>query len=331
MPEEPPKKKRKTGKSSADAKPATPVFDLVEPDLAQLKATSSSAGRPASSAATDVYGEATALPAADAADKMARKKSLRFHAARIESTAARRQNARSAAMGGDDDIPYRERKKEKEQRAAREAAKRRGAGGDDLDDAEPEARKAEKKRAREDDEGSGSEAGGDGDGYYELVQRQSKEKKEQKKAVYEAVKAAERCVFSCVVDALRVPELTHVSVCVVQTGRRRERGRPSLVDASHFEEQGPDAPSREECTQSPCQETAEIREGKEEGRVPEGGLQGRRLTNRGQIRRREDRNLTRREECPPVATRPRPSISLFVFLPYYRNPTLPHAHRTPVF
>ncbi|EED81030.1 predicted protein [Postia placenta Mad-698-R] len=182
VPEEPPKKKRKTGKSSADAKPATPVFDLVEPDLAQPKAASSSAGRPASSAATDVYGEATALPAADAADKMARKKSLRFHAARIESTAARRQHARSAAMGGDDDIPYRERKKEKEQRAAREAAKRRGAGGDDLDDAEPEARKPEKKRAREDDEGSGSEAGGDGDGYYELVQRHSKEKREQKKA-----------------------------------------------------------------------------------------------------------------------------------------------------
>lgn len=93
----------------------------------------------------------------------------------------------------------------------------------------------------------------------------------------------------------------------------------------------PSADESEECTQSPCQETAKIREGKEEGRVPEGGLQGRRLRNRGQIRRREDWNLTRREECPPVATRPRPSISLSVFLPYYRNPTPPHAHRTPVF
>ncbi|KAH9841823.1 Sas10 C-terminal domain-containing protein [Rhodofomes roseus] len=187
--EEPPKKKRKTSKTSGESKPATPVFDLVEPSITQKKSTASTSRSGPSS--TDVYGEATSLQAADAADKQARKKSLRFHAARIENTSARRQNARSNAMGGDDDIPYRERKKAKEARLARETAKGRGQGGDDLNDAEPEPRQRDKKRPREDDSDSD---GGDGgaDGYYELVQRKSKERKEKKKAEYEAVKAAER-------------------------------------------------------------------------------------------------------------------------------------------
>ncbi|KZT09350.1 uncharacterized protein LAESUDRAFT_756975 [Laetiporus sulphureus 93-53] len=195
--EEPPKKRRKTEKkASADPKPTVPVFDLIEPDMSQFKSTSSKSRHDSSSSA-DVYGEATALDSADAADKQARKKSLRFHAARIESTSARRHSARSAAMGGDDDIPYRERKKQKEERLLREAAaKHPGQGGDDLDDVEPEPRatqtqKEKKKRARESDGESGSDEGGE-DGYYELVQRASKERKEKKKAEYEAARAAAR-------------------------------------------------------------------------------------------------------------------------------------------
>ena len=116
---EPPKKKRKTSKASAEPTSATPVFDLVEPELPKIKSAAAT-GRPGPST-VDVYGEATSLQAADAADKQARKKSLRFHAARIENTSARRQNARSNAMGGDDDIPYRERKKEKEAKKGRKS------------------------------------------------------------------------------------------------------------------------------------------------------------------------------------------------------------------
>lgn len=189
--EEPPKKKRKTSKSSVDHKSSPPVFDLVEPDLAQLK-SSASTTRPVSSPGVDVYGEPMTLQAADAADKNARKKSLRFHTAKIESTSNRRQNARSNAMGGDDDIPYRERRKAKEERLAKEVAKNRGQGGDDLDDVEPQVKESAKKRAREDDHELESDDSGEGNGYYELIQRKSKQKKEQKKAEYEAAKAAER-------------------------------------------------------------------------------------------------------------------------------------------
>ena len=94
-------------------------------------------------------------------------------------------------------------KREKEARLAREVAKAR-AQGDDLDDVDPELDgalagkngKNSKKRRRDEDDGSGSGSGsgdeGAEDGYYELVQRKSKEKKEKKKAEYEAAKAAER-------------------------------------------------------------------------------------------------------------------------------------------
>ncbi|EMD40075.1 hypothetical protein CERSUDRAFT_92569 [Gelatoporia subvermispora B] len=196
--EDRPKKRRKT-----NSEPAKPVFDLVEPDLTARPASSSK--RQPAAHITDVYGETTTLQAADAADKAARRKSLRFHTSRIENTSARRSGARNAAMGGDDDIPYRERKQQREERMAREAAPRRGQGGDDLDDVEPQPRK-EKKRAREEDEfgsGSGSEAGGDASGYYDLVQRKSKEKKEQKKQEYEEAQAAARPVIDDSADGPR--------------------------------------------------------------------------------------------------------------------------------
>ena len=198
---EPPKKKRKA--ADASAKAVVPVFDLVEPELAPSKpskAKKSKAKASSAAPAEDVYGEASALDVADAADKQARKKSLRFHVARIESTAARRAGARAGAIGGDDDIPYRERKREKEARLAKEVAKAR-AQGDDLDDVDPElelgdgdaaGKKGKKRRRGEEDEGS--EGSGGEDGYYELVQRKSKEKKEKKKQEYEAALAAARCV-----------------------------------------------------------------------------------------------------------------------------------------
>ncbi|KAL6308424.1 Sas10 C-terminal domain-containing protein [Sparassis latifolia] len=180
----PPKKKRKT---ESESKVIVPVFDLVEPDFTIKSSTSR---RSYESAVTDVYGEATALQSADAADKRARQKSLRFHTSRIESTSARRQSARNNALGGDDDIPYRERRKQKEERLVREAAKTRGAGGDDLDDAEPEPQSTLKKRAREGEDEDKEDTGDDG--YYELVQRKSKADKEKKKAEYDAAKLAAR-------------------------------------------------------------------------------------------------------------------------------------------
>lgn len=184
---EPPKKRRKLLSDSSKAA-VGPVFDLEEPDFASSAKTSSRSQMDTD--INDAYGEATHLQAVDAADKTARKKSLRFHTSKIESTSARRQGARNQAVDGDDDIPYRERQKDKEARLAREAKNRiQNQGGEDLDDSEPPERTSGKRR-RENE--SDSEGDSDGlDGYYELVKKNSKEKKEQKKAEHEASRAAQ--------------------------------------------------------------------------------------------------------------------------------------------
>lgn len=192
----PPKKKRKT----SDDKNGQPIFDLVEPDF---EAVSNSAKKkhsaPADTSSTDAFGEATFLHHADATDKQARKKSLRFYVSRIESATARRQNARVNAVGGDDDIPYRERRKEKEQRMENERQRKAGTlgmGGDDLDDVDPETTdtSSRSKRRRRDVEDDDDSETAEAHGYYELVKRQAAEKKSKKKMDYEEARAAERLV-----------------------------------------------------------------------------------------------------------------------------------------
>ena len=207
---------RKKKKEKKLDKKTKGVFDLVEPDFVP----SSSNPKPSASATqiTDIplslsaYGESTALDPIDAEDKSARKRSLRFHTSKIESTAARRAHARNAASGGDDDIPYRERSKEREARLKREAEARLkkglpGQSGDDLEDVEmkggDEDEKGKgKKRRREEMEEDDNDSDAGGDGYYELVKRQKKDTKEKKKAEYEAEKAAERYVFPTYLDPI---------------------------------------------------------------------------------------------------------------------------------
>ncbi|KAJ8456734.1 hypothetical protein ONZ45_g18602 [Pleurotus djamor] len=177
--EEPPTKKRKTSKTKS-VKAAPPVFDLVEPEFPASQSTRSSRRASQEDDSQNMFGELSSLDHADAIDKTARKKSLRFHTSKIESATARRQGARSRALGGDDDIPYKERRKEKNARLEAQADKGlRGQGGADLDDAEPSPRDADVDME-------------DADGYYELVKKTSKAKKELKKAEHDASAAAAR-------------------------------------------------------------------------------------------------------------------------------------------
>ncbi len=81
----------------------------------------------------------------------------------------------------------------KEARAQREAqARERGQGGDDLDDTEPESRQRTTGKV---DVGEGDESAEESvDGYYSLVQKQKRERKESEKLAYEVAKATIRCV-----------------------------------------------------------------------------------------------------------------------------------------
>ncbi|KIK91891.1 hypothetical protein PAXRUDRAFT_830462 [Paxillus rubicundulus Ve08.2h10] len=183
--EGPPKKQRKVGSSNfAKTKTKTkitPLFDLVEPtyDATTWKKKSPTTVPADTLAAADPYGEATSLDHADLSDKRARKKSLRFHVSRIESSSSRRTNARVNAVGGDDDIPYRERRKAKEARLEREREKKigkglLGMGGDDLDDVDPvdvgkEGKKGKRKRELGND--GDDDGAADANGYYDLIQQ----------------------------------------------------------------------------------------------------------------------------------------------------------------
>lgn len=133
------------------------------------------------------FGEEEELSARAAAEKAAKKKSLRFYTSQIAQKANRRADAGRDA-GGDADLPYRERLRDRQARLNAEAEKRgkkldeygRGTAlGDDSDgEVGEEDRKAAKGVREEEDE------------YYDMVAQTSKSKKAQRAAAAEEAKAA---------------------------------------------------------------------------------------------------------------------------------------------
>lgn len=129
------------------------------------------------------FGEETALDARTAADKAARKKSLKFYTSQIAQKANKRAGAGRDA-GGDMDIPHRERLRDRQQRLMAEAENRGKRGskhGADLGDDSDDDDKAASKALR-----------GDEDEYYDMVAHRSKNKKEDKAARYAAYAAASK-------------------------------------------------------------------------------------------------------------------------------------------
>lgn len=127
------------------------------------------------------FGEEDALDARTAADKAAKKKSLRFYTSQIVQKASRRADAGRDA-GGDADIPYRERLKDRTARLNAEAEKRgkkdskhgTELGGDDSSG----------------DEAVAKEVRGEEDDYYDMIAHRTKSKKDDKAARKEALAAA---------------------------------------------------------------------------------------------------------------------------------------------
>ncbi|KAG5927042.1 hypothetical protein E4U42_002661 [Claviceps africana] len=128
------------------------------------------------------FGEEETLDARAAADKAARKKSLKFYTSQIAQKANKRTGAGRDA-GGDMDLPHRERLRDRQARLVAEAAKRgkkdskHGADlGDDSDG--------------EDDAAAANAIRGDEDEYYDMVAHKSKSKRDDKAARYAAYAAA---------------------------------------------------------------------------------------------------------------------------------------------
>ncbi|KFH44960.1 hypothetical protein ACRE_042560 [Hapsidospora chrysogenum ATCC 11550] len=163
------------------------VADLYDLPLTDRKAKKQSKEPTARGGSDSDFGEEAALDARTAAEKAARKKSLKFYTSQIAQKANRRAGAGRDA-GGDMDIPYRERLKDRQARLLREAERRgqkdskRGADLGDNSDGDDD-----------DDEASAANAiRNDEDEYYDMVAHKAQQKKEDKAARYAAYAAASK-------------------------------------------------------------------------------------------------------------------------------------------
>ena len=136
------------------------------------------------------FGEADILSSKAAADKAAKKKSLRFYTSQITQKANKRAGAGRDA-GGDEDLPYRERFRDRQARLNAEAEARgkkldsygRGGAGADLGGSGSE------------DEGQqdiAKDVRGEEDEYYDMVAQRGKEKKKAKEDKAAMIKQAKK-------------------------------------------------------------------------------------------------------------------------------------------
>ncbi|KAH7143935.1 Sas10 C-terminal domain-containing protein [Dactylonectria macrodidyma] len=128
------------------------------------------------------FGEEDELDARTAADKAARKKSLKFYTSQIVQKSNRRADAGRDA-GGDMDLPHRERLRDRQARLNAQA-ERRGKDnklGADLGDNSDEEDATTAKAVRDDE-----------NEYYDMVAHKSKKNKDEKAARYAAYAAASK-------------------------------------------------------------------------------------------------------------------------------------------
>ncbi|KAI5919939.1 Sas10 C-terminal domain-containing protein [Camillea tinctor] len=174
---------KKKEKKRADRKAKEIEASLADLDsllTTKKKSKKVTSAAPAEDGNSD-FGEEESLDAKSAADKAARKKSLRFYTSQIVQKANRRAGAGRDA-GGDMDIPYRERLKDRQARLMAEAEKRGkkdskygadlGDGSDDEDDRVAHA-------VRDDAEE-----------YYQTIASASSRRKDEKSARAAAIAAA---------------------------------------------------------------------------------------------------------------------------------------------
>ncbi|EGR46059.1 uncharacterized protein TRIREDRAFT_110409 [Trichoderma reesei QM6a] len=174
-------KAKKLAKAKAIEETVADLYDL--PINTKSKAKSKDKTLRSQDDDSSDFGEEETLDARAAADKAARKKSLKFYTSQIVQKANRRAGAGRDA-GGDMDIPHRERLRDRQARLLAEAEKRGkrdsklGANlGDDSDEEDSKA-----ANAMRDDE----------DEYYDMVAHGAKAKKEDKAARFAAYAAASK-------------------------------------------------------------------------------------------------------------------------------------------
>lgn len=176
-------KKKKKAEKERLAKMKAVEKSLADLDSLVTKPKKTKKVRIAASAGNDNsdFGEEDTLDARAAADKAAKKKSLRFYTSQIVQKASKRAGAGRDA-GGDLDIPYRERLKDRAARLNAEAerrGKKDSKHGTELggDDSSGDEQTAKEVRDGEDE-------------YYDMIAQRTNAKKDDKAARKEALAAA---------------------------------------------------------------------------------------------------------------------------------------------
>ncbi|KAI2630442.1 Sas10 C-terminal domain-containing protein [Xylaria nigripes] len=173
-----PKETNKTKRARAKAERRAKAIEDSLADLDSLltvkKPSKKTAPKETTEDSNSDFGEEDYLDSKAAADKAARKKSLRFYTSQIAQKANRRA-AGGRDAGGDMDIPYRERLKDRQARLNAEAEKRGKKGsnigddlGEDSDDEDREAAKAIRNEGNEE--------------YYDMIASASRKRKDEKTA-----------------------------------------------------------------------------------------------------------------------------------------------------
>ncbi|KAI1757726.1 Sas10 C-terminal domain-containing protein [Xylaria castorea] len=185
-----PKQPKETNKAKRVKAKAERKAKAIEDSLADLGSLLTSKKAPKKKAvpkdaaedSNSDFGEEDYLDSKEAADKAARKKSLRFYTSQIAQKANRRA-AGGRDAGGDMDIPYRERLKDRQARLNAEAENRGKKGsnigvdlGEGSDDEDHETAKAIRDGGNEE--------------YYDMIAAASNKRKGDKAAKVAALSAA---------------------------------------------------------------------------------------------------------------------------------------------
>ncbi|KIW53670.1 hypothetical protein PV05_09218 [Exophiala xenobiotica] len=180
------KKEKKVKKQTSEQVPSETVAEAIKPkksrkskrnDLQEL--LTASMEKPAEDESD--FGDEAPLTTEEAAEKARRKKSLRFYTSQIAQKANKR-GAASRQAGGDDDVPHKERLRDKQERLMREAEQRGRAdvhGDEAFNDSGDESL-------------AGRDLNDDANEYYDMLVKNNKLKKADKREKAEAYAEAAR-------------------------------------------------------------------------------------------------------------------------------------------
>ena len=274
-------KKKRGGKSKAEKRiarrdaaaaqgvsaPRNPLNlgPLLPPIASTRKNSSAAASTSRSNNEEDDFLDPISLSHTDLNDKAARKHTLRFHVSQVHQKSVKRESGGKQRIGGDDDLPRKSKEASRREVLKRQEHGGKGKTGEALDGMDWDE---EDKR-----EAVGASGGGDeGEDYYDLVKRETREGKVAKQVEYDDARGAEKFVVR---SSFLLQPLTLYPQS--RTGRddQRRRCRTTRSDEKDHGQQRIAAETSQGEPKSSSQETSQLRKGRQEGRFDEVRLQRR--------------------------------------------------------